>query len=860
MGASVPMDVLVTKPEHSLVFQSRDASFHPGCADKRNIRVNGDGFGIAWYTPRRIEEGGCVVKFPTPAWSNTNLLNIAKFVESGLVFAHVRAASDGAVLVGNVNHENTHPFKYKRYTFMHNGGIPGFARMKRQLLAQLGDEAYLAVEGSTDSELCFAFFLDELPNTDDQLSAQEISQVLRRTIARIVSAVASLSASPCPPAPPTATTTAPSISGNDGGPTTSPPDAASARGGSSASAAAPAMSLNFCVTDGRHIVCSRYRSHARQHPPSLFVLAGAGLACDEAGCLRLTAPVSLHRKAQHQLSAHVRSRSMKMTKIMTLLLLLLGVLILGSAHGSDNDNNNDNIVNNDDDDDKTFSHDQQEPVVVIEPSVLPGSNYGDSSSLPFQPLSSVDEDATTTTAASTHDSFEHVGCLKLTEEEMVSLGRIETKAEAHIIPGMFGRDDMTPQQCAAICEGGGQDGFAVTRGNLCTCFAEADAGIFDGSKGGVCDAPCTGDSSQPCGGIGSFDVYRLSLTGGRHATITVENTGLPVNDETTTTADFTAGDAKTNNNIRQGTVKVKTFVSWWRPRQLSLVDASTLKLCKKTHGRGVKSCQDMPLDSSTEVVRVEGKHGRPRKGGRFVFRVSTGTPRGLTNKRWELDAGSSADLDTWMSVIEGVTTPDFGKEADFFGDTPRAGDLGDSFKFSMELGPFTFAPTPAFRGDSISVDDYPLIPGQFLSTAPVVKSANLEVTEVGDLILRQGDIPAYPTDDTPLWAHRVTGSVGDTANGGLGCALEAWWERATNGGEDMGIPVHLSVKNGRWRVGRGWMCTLGRSPRVAGGWRVHLPWDSHGKAVKAASLQVRDGSAVMATEDGHILWSSSPSP
>lgn len=52
-----------------------------------------------------------MVKFPTPAWSSTNLLNIAKFVESGLVFAHVRAASDGAVLVGSVNHENTHPFQ-----------------------------------------------------------------------------------------------------------------------------------------------------------------------------------------------------------------------------------------------------------------------------------------------------------------------------------------------------------------------------------------------------------------------------------------------------------------------------------------------------------------------------------------------------------------------------------------------------------------------------------------------------------------------------------------------------------------------------------------------------------------------------
>lgn len=63
------------------------------------------------YNPKKIAEGACVVKFPTPAWSSANLLNIATFVESGLVFAHVRAASDGSALVGNVNHENTHPFK-----------------------------------------------------------------------------------------------------------------------------------------------------------------------------------------------------------------------------------------------------------------------------------------------------------------------------------------------------------------------------------------------------------------------------------------------------------------------------------------------------------------------------------------------------------------------------------------------------------------------------------------------------------------------------------------------------------------------------------------------------------------------------
>lgn len=45
------------------------------------------------------------------------------------------------------------PSQHKRYTFMHNGGIPRFDTMKRQLLSLLGDEAYEAIEGTTDSEV-----------------------------------------------------------------------------------------------------------------------------------------------------------------------------------------------------------------------------------------------------------------------------------------------------------------------------------------------------------------------------------------------------------------------------------------------------------------------------------------------------------------------------------------------------------------------------------------------------------------------------------------------------------------------------------------------------------------------------------
>lgn len=63
-------------------------------------------------------------KFITPAWSNNNLRNLGDYIYSNLIMAHVRAASSGhdhteRVIVSN---ENCHPFKFGRWTFMHNGG------------------------------------------------------------------------------------------------------------------------------------------------------------------------------------------------------------------------------------------------------------------------------------------------------------------------------------------------------------------------------------------------------------------------------------------------------------------------------------------------------------------------------------------------------------------------------------------------------------------------------------------------------------------------------------------------------------------------------------------------------------------
>ena len=89
-----------------------------------------------------------------------------------------------------VNEANCHPFRYKQYLCMHNGDIGGFEHVRRRLLESVGDEAFGNVYGSTDSELFFALFIDELlklPEGSDP--AARMASALDRAIGRVVEAV-----------------------------------------------------------------------------------------------------------------------------------------------------------------------------------------------------------------------------------------------------------------------------------------------------------------------------------------------------------------------------------------------------------------------------------------------------------------------------------------------------------------------------------------------------------------------------------------------------------------------------------------------------------------------------------------------
>ncbi len=144
LGPETWLEDIISSPCHSLVAQSHDAH-------EAKTRTNGDGFGVAWYG-HRTEPG--LYRDILPAWSDQNLHSLARQIRSRLFLAHVRASTGGLT-----SRSNCHPFVCGRWSFMHNGQIGSFDRLRRRLEAHLGDDLYGQKHGATDSELLFLLML-----------------------------------------------------------------------------------------------------------------------------------------------------------------------------------------------------------------------------------------------------------------------------------------------------------------------------------------------------------------------------------------------------------------------------------------------------------------------------------------------------------------------------------------------------------------------------------------------------------------------------------------------------------------------------------------------------------------------------
>ncbi|KAK0945365.1 glutamine amidotransferase subunit [Friedmanniomyces endolithicus] len=265
---------LITSPTPSILTQSYDSRLR---LDQTRPH-NGDGFGIGYYTAapppsskrrrtssdaardtqRKHEAEGdaaddedpidlgpepCIFTSTLPAWNCPNLARLARKTTAPLVFAHVRASTEGSLA-----DSNCHPFSRGALLWMHNGGIGGWKLgVKRKLMGDIGDRWFESVGGSTDSEWAFALFLDSLEREGvdaDDAGLQRKGfghSVLRRAMLRTIERI--------------------------NGFRKALPEAV--RGASDTRSL-----LNFAVADGKSVVCTRYVSSRTDEAASLFFSSG----------------------------------------------------------------------------------------------------------------------------------------------------------------------------------------------------------------------------------------------------------------------------------------------------------------------------------------------------------------------------------------------------------------------------------------------------------------------------------------------------------------------------------------------------------------------------------------------------------
>jgi glutamine amidotransferase len=235
-NSEILLSNLILSPAHSILTQSFDSRLR---LDRRRPH-NGDGFGVGYYTSPLLGPDPCIFTSTIPAWNCINLERLASKTASSLIFAHVRATTEG-----NLSDQNCHPFSCGALMFMHNGGIGGWRHVKRRLAATLTDEWFVFVKGGTDSEWAFALFLGTLEKmgyhpltvlSKDGFGHTILRKALLETIRRINQLIAEI------------------------------PEESKEEDTRSL--------MNFAVTDGHSVVCTRYVSSKTDEAASLFFSSG----------------------------------------------------------------------------------------------------------------------------------------------------------------------------------------------------------------------------------------------------------------------------------------------------------------------------------------------------------------------------------------------------------------------------------------------------------------------------------------------------------------------------------------------------------------------------------------------------------
>ncbi len=115
-----------------------------------------NGWGLACYQVGQP----LLRKQPKPFPGPMDFTEMAANLRSNLVLGHIRCPT-----VGGQRTENTHPFRFRNWTFCHVGTVSNFDAVKESLLRALPDHIKRNIRGKTDSEHIFHLFLSFINDT-----------------------------------------------------------------------------------------------------------------------------------------------------------------------------------------------------------------------------------------------------------------------------------------------------------------------------------------------------------------------------------------------------------------------------------------------------------------------------------------------------------------------------------------------------------------------------------------------------------------------------------------------------------------------------------------------------------------------
>jgi predicted glutamine amidotransferase len=139
-----------------------------------------DAYGFGHY------QAGSVLlsRRPSGAPGPLTLAELVGRADSEALVAHARRAT-----VGAPKDENTHPFRFRRWLFAHDGTLEAFGKVRPRLLSELPDFLRRNAVGETDSEHAFMWFLkllrDEGALDDLDADPRTIGRALGRTVLQL---------------------------------------------------------------------------------------------------------------------------------------------------------------------------------------------------------------------------------------------------------------------------------------------------------------------------------------------------------------------------------------------------------------------------------------------------------------------------------------------------------------------------------------------------------------------------------------------------------------------------------------------------------------------------------------------------